>query len=86
MSEQRDPLTLEGIRGTIADLLYEPPSAIADDEDLIEFGLDSVRVMTLVEQWRRHGVEVTFVELAENPTVAAWYRLVADRGVRSDAG
>jgi bifunctional isochorismate lyase/aryl carrier protein len=41
--------------------------------------LDSIRILTLVERWREAGVPVSFVELAESPTVAAWWTLLSAR-------
>ncbi|WP_406589213.1 isochorismatase family protein [Bacillus atrophaeus] len=72
-------LTQQAVRQQIAELLQESPADIADTDDLIDRGLDSVRIMSLVEQWRRAGAEVTFVELAENPTLENWWRLLSSR-------
>lgn len=76
----RQPLTLESVREQVAGLLRESPSDIADHDDLIAlWGLDSIRIMSLVEQWRRSGAEVTFVEMAERPTLADWWKLLSSR-------
>ncbi|MBY8911235.1 isochorismatase [Bacillus sp. YC2] len=72
-------LTKDRVREQIAALLQESPSDIDEHEDLLDRGLDSVRIMSLVEQWRRAGAEVTFVELAENPTLEEWWRLLSSR-------
>lgn len=71
-----EKLTLEAVRAQVAELLYEDPSELADDEDLIDWGLDSVRIMTLVEQWRKQGVQITFADLAERPTLADWWKVL----------
>ncbi|MBN2911030.1 isochorismatase family protein [Polycladomyces sp. WAk] len=76
------PITLQLVREQVARLLDESPSNLADSDDLISRGLDSVRIMSLVERWRRIGVEVTFVELAEHPTLADWWRLLSSRSKR----
>ncbi|MEU3461055.1 phosphopantetheine-binding protein [Streptomyces sp. NPDC006733] len=68
-------LTRERIRHDVAEVLDEDPQDIPFDENLVDYGLDSVRIMTLVERWRREGVEVTFVELAEQPAIEAWVAL-----------
>ncbi|MEC4016949.1 phosphopantetheine-binding protein [Streptomyces sp. H27-D2] len=70
-------LTVELIRADIADVLGEDPADIPVDESLVDYGLDSVRIMALVERWRReHAVEVTFVDLAEQPAIEAWAPLL----------
>jgi bifunctional isochorismate lyase/aryl carrier protein len=71
--------TPELVREHVAEVLYEPPSEIAYDEDLTLRGLDSVRIMSLVERWREAGIEVSFVELAERPTLTDWWRLLSSR-------
>ncbi len=69
-------LTLEDVRAQVAELLYEDPAELADDEDLLDWGLDSVRIMSLVEKWRKLGVQVTFADLAERPTLADWWAVL----------
>ena len=70
-------LTLEQIRRDVADSLGEDPADIPFDENLVDYGLDSVRVMALLERWRRdHGVEAAFVDLAEQPAIEAWAPLL----------
>ena len=70
-------LTVEQIRTDVADCLGEDPADIPVDENLVDYGLDSVRIMTLLERWRReHGVRASFVDLAEKPAVDAWAALL----------
>ncbi|SCK39918.1 Aryl carrier domain-containing protein [Streptomyces sp. WMMB 714] len=74
------PLTLERIRADVADVLGEDPADIPDEENLADLGLDSVRLMSLVERWRGdHGVRVSFAELAEKPGISLWWDLLRDR-------
>ncbi|WP_406209729.1 phosphopantetheine-binding protein [Kitasatospora sp. NBC_01560] len=62
------------IRAEIADLLGERPEDIEDDENLRDVGLDSMRLMHLVEIWRARGARVEFADLADlgEPTVTTW--------------
>ncbi|MER6992605.1 phosphopantetheine-binding protein [Saccharopolyspora hirsuta] len=69
-------LTLEDVREQVAELLYEDPAELTDEENLMDWGLDSVRIMTLVEKWRRLGVQITFADLAERPTLAEWWTVL----------
>ncbi|MFD9905442.1 phosphopantetheine-binding protein [Streptomyces sp. NPDC059063] len=71
------PLTLEQLRADVADVLGEDVADIPLDEDLADYGLDSVRLMTLVGRWRdTHGVDVSFADLAERPAVEEWAALL----------
>jgi len=63
-------LTPASIRADIAELLCVAPDAMSGDANLFELGLDSLRLMTLLERWRESGVDVSFVELAERPHLA----------------
>ncbi|MCP2163842.1 phosphopantetheine-binding protein [Goodfellowiella coeruleoviolacea] len=73
------PLTRESVRQSIADVLYVPADEIGDTDDLIQSGVDSVRIMSLIERWRDAGVEVAFVELAEAPSLDRWWELLSSR-------
>ncbi|GAA4793132.1 phosphopantetheine-binding protein [Streptomyces sanyensis] len=72
--------TRERLARDVADVLYVEADEIPVDENLLEQGLDSVRLMTLVERWRADGAEVAFVDLAERPTLAEWAALLAPAG------
>lgn len=78
MTAQR-PADVDELRREVADLLDDPEirNASADD-DLLDLGLDSIRMMTLVSRWNERGIEIGFVELIEDPTLNAWLRLVAE--------
>ncbi|WP_327352513.1 phosphopantetheine-binding protein [Streptomyces sp. NBC_01304] len=70
-------LTLQQIREDVADVLGEDPADIPDDENLVDYGLDSVRIMILRERWRRdHGIEASFADLAEQPAIESWAPLL----------
>ncbi|MFD6967556.1 phosphopantetheine-binding protein [Streptomyces sp. NPDC059979] len=69
-------LTLERLVRDVADVLYTEPSDVSLEEDLLDQGLDSIRLMSLVEKWRAEGATVTFVDLAERPTLRQWADLL----------
>ncbi|MGA5361415.1 phosphopantetheine-binding protein [Streptomyces purpurascens] len=71
------PLTLEGFRADLAELLHQQPDEVDLDENPFHAGLDSLRVVTLIERWRENGVEVTFVDLAECTSFAQWWQLLS---------
>ena len=57
----------------IADLLYLEPGELDHEADLRDQGMDSVRVMELVEKWRAAGLpELDYIMLAEDQRVTHW--------------
>lgn len=46
------------------------------DENLMDYGIDSVRVMTLVAEWQKRGITVSFEDLARRPTLNSWWALI----------
>ena len=73
------------VRAALAALADEPLDDFSDDDDLSDAGIDSIRLMGLITEWQRAGLAVTFEELAEEPTIAAWSELLARRGVATPA-
>ena len=71
------PSNQQALRAEVAALLEVPASELLDDENLMYCGLDSIRLMSLLERWRRAGAVTTFVELAERPTLDDWWSLLA---------
>ncbi|MGK5637456.1 phosphopantetheine-binding protein [Streptomyces sp. URMC 126] len=71
------PVPLDTLRHDVADVLGEDPADLPDDEDLRDLGLDSIRLMSLVERWRARGLAADFTELAEaEPTLRGWHALL----------
>ncbi|WP_437820778.1 isochorismatase family protein [Sorangium sp. So ce1078] len=70
---------LDRLRGEVAEILDQPVSALSDREHVLDLGLDSIRLMTLVERWRGAGIDVTFVELGELQTLGQWWELLSTR-------
>ena len=65
-------LTTAEIREAVAAVLDIAPEEIADDANLAQLGLTSLRLMRLSGRWRRAGLDVDFATLAVEPTVRAW--------------
>ncbi|MEU4659808.1 phosphopantetheine-binding protein [Streptomyces sp. NPDC023723] len=70
-------LSVDQIRTDVADCLGEDVADIPVDENLVDYGLDSVRIMALLERWRReHAVKADFADLAEQPAIEVWAPLL----------
>jgi bifunctional isochorismate lyase/aryl carrier protein len=78
-------LTLDRMRADIARMLHESPEDILDDDNLMDLGLDSMRLMKLASQWREAGARVEFADLAVEATLGRWWALVSG-AARDGAG
>lgn len=74
--QPRLPGSLNELRTLIAQSLQVSAVELGDGDNLLDWGLDSIRVMALLESWRRGGRELNFMALAEQPTLAAWWVLL----------
>ncbi|MFF2083810.1 amino acid adenylation domain-containing protein [Nocardia sp. NPDC058176] len=68
------------IRALVAEHVVDDMSEIAVDDDLIECGLNSLGMIHIASVWRGEGIGVNFAELAVEPTIQAWQRLLTERG------
>ncbi|WP_156753715.1 phosphopantetheine-binding protein [Actinokineospora pegani] len=69
--------TPEWLAADVAEVLELDAAAIGAGDDLLDHGMDSIRLMTLAETWRQRGLDVDLADLLERPTLAGWARLFA---------
>ncbi|MBL0613012.1 isochorismatase family protein [Aeromonas veronii] len=79
MAASKRPLTRESLRAQVlarlpAEMQQEQPT---EDDNLLDYGLDSLAVMGLVEEWRQQELVVELAELARTPTLAHWWELLS---------
>ncbi|WEF34968.1 isochorismatase [Pseudoduganella chitinolytica] len=65
---------IEWLRTRLAPALDD--QGFGADENLMDYGLDSLEVMNLVAELDKLGIKVSFEELAGTPTLNAWWALV----------
>ncbi len=73
-------LTFDTVRADVAEQLFLEPGEVTGTENLFDAGMDSVRMIELVERWRAHGTSVAFADLAERPTLDEWWTLLSAAG------
>jgi bifunctional isochorismate lyase/aryl carrier protein len=73
------------VRDAVAHVLQLPAADIDPTDNLLDLGIDSIRIMSLVERWRRVGLDITFVELAERPVLSDWWALLSVRAGKRNA-
>ncbi|MCM6772497.1 phosphopantetheine-binding protein [Nocardia sp. CDC159] len=61
------------LRAEVAAELYLTAEELDPEADLFAAGLDSVRVLALVERWRAAGARIGFMDLIEQPTLRQWW-------------
>ncbi|OIN46444.1 non-ribosomal peptide synthetase [Pseudomonas azotoformans] len=64
------------LRQSLSEALGQPADQIPLEANLIEWGLDSVTLIRLAGQWRRHGLAARFAELVADPRLCAWLSLL----------
>ncbi|MFG2776686.1 phosphopantetheine-binding protein [Streptomyces prunicolor] len=80
--EQR--LTRAQVRSDLAETLQQDGGDIDDQDNLVDLGLDSIRMMHLAGRWRHYGSEATFQELSTSPTLANWWGLLGLSGQQEE--
>ncbi|CAM5231515.1 condensation domain-containing protein [Streptomyces griseus] len=77
---QMTGMSKDDVRRAAAGVLGVDAGSVPDGANLIKHGMDSLRMMRLAGGWRRAGASVTFRQLAEQPTVDAWFALLTASG------
>ncbi|MFI8416738.1 isochorismatase family protein [Serratia sp. NPDC078593] len=67
----------DALRQQIMPLLDEDSEEMGNDENLIDYGLDSVRIMELATRWRKIRADIDFIALAKSPTIDSWWALLS---------
>lgn len=75
------PESKAALRAQILPLL-EDDDEPEDDENLIDYGLDSVRVMALAARWRQAIPTIDFMTLAKQASIDGWWALLSEGGSR----
>ncbi|MDO5693094.1 MAG: isochorismatase family protein [Pseudomonadota bacterium] len=79
------PASLADLKALVARELRIDLRELNDDDNLVNWGLDSIRIMAWVERWRVQRPAIEFVHLAAEPTLTAWWRLLRDASAPATA-
>ena len=71
------PQSKEQLRAVVLPLLDEDSDDLLDNENLVDYGLDSVRMMALAARWRQVHSDIDFIALAKNPSIDGWWALLS---------
>ncbi|UXI66616.1 isochorismatase family protein [Tahibacter amnicola] len=70
------PASLHALRDEIASLADIPVDQLEADDNPFYAGLDSIRLMALIERWNRAGCSLGFADLVERPSLRAWWEML----------
>ena len=73
--------TLERMRADVARVLREDPEAIGLDDNLMDWGLDSMRLLDLVMSWNAAGLNIDVMEIGAETSLNGWWRVIQQQGV-----
>ncbi|MEX9786423.1 isochorismatase family protein [Providencia manganoxydans] len=71
-------ISKEALRTQVLSLLDDSDFPL-DDENLIDYGLDSIQIMSLASNWRKTYQHIDFISLAKEPSINAWWSLLSQK-------
>ncbi|WFC14190.1 phosphopantetheine-binding protein [Aeromonas salmonicida] len=63
----------------VQQLIEDNDTELDQEESLILYGLDSLRVMQFAAELKERNIHVSFEDLIKSPTLASWRELIANR-------
>lgn len=72
-------MTFEHLHLQIAELTGISQGELDPNGDLIDFGLDSIQILTLLEEWQELGIKVELADLFKELTLNGWWQVLAPK-------
>ncbi len=73
------PLTRDEFLARMQEVLDDDIGDVGPEDNLLDFGLDSVAVLRLVAEWQARGIAVEFADLARHETLEGWWQVLEER-------
>ena len=70
------PDSPEELSRLVADMCGQESFPPGPDDNIFDFGLDSLRIFSLLSAWNAEGLSVDYPELASAPTLRLWWQLI----------
>ncbi|MBM7344361.1 isochorismatase family protein [Pantoea coffeiphila] len=71
------PASKAQLRALVLPLLDDDAEDLDDADNLVDYGLDSVRMMELAARWRQIHSDIDFISLAKDPSIDGWWKLLS---------
>ncbi|HWV16350.1 MAG TPA: isochorismatase family protein [Cellvibrio sp.] len=75
-SATEDSFSREWLKQQVLQFIAEDEGEVEADGNLMDYGLDSVQVMSLIAKWEKLGLKIQFEELAKEASLNAWWNLI----------
>jgi bifunctional isochorismate lyase/aryl carrier protein len=72
-----EAFTRDWLKTQVLTVLADGDDSLAGDDNLLDYGLDSIRLMELVGKWQAQGLDIGFEDLAREPTLNGWWAAIA---------
>ncbi|MBO2535333.1 MULTISPECIES: phosphopantetheine-binding protein [Rummeliibacillus] len=69
-------MTKQELKTLVQEYLDEDLEEVDWTESLLDLGMDSIRMMAIVDDIRVTGINVNFMEFAEKPSLEGWYNAI----------
>lgn len=69
-------MTKQELKTLVQEYLDEDLEEVDWAESLLDLGMDSIRMMAIVDDIRVTGINVNFMEFAEKPSLEGWYNAI----------
>lgn len=79
LSDNGEAADYQQLRELLLQELNVAPQQLQEESNLIQAGLDSIRLMRWLHWFRKKGYRLTLRELYAAPTLAAWRQLMRSR-------
>lgn len=79
LPDNRHAADYQQLRERLIQELNLTPQQLHEESNLIQAGLDSIRLMRWLHWFRKNGYRLTLRELYAAPTLAAWNQLILSR-------
>ncbi len=73
------PRSRDELRAEIARMINDRPDQVGSDDDLMDLGLDSLRLLDLVTGWNEAGLKLDISELAGQMTLDRMWQVISAR-------
>jgi bifunctional isochorismate lyase/aryl carrier protein len=77
LANQARPASYAQLQQQLAAAMGLAAEQLTGSEDLFLSGLDSMRLVALLERWQGAGVEVALADLMADPCLNSWWQLLA---------